>query len=119
MRLDCHGIIEPLHWAVELALEWTGDSLIEKSAALGVDPGSIAETGLGKMRAHYGHAGIIWGFFESEVRLYFFFVKSGTLDEENAMFFGETRKELLGTLPHEVPAQMAMDNDGISMREYG
>src|ERR1041385_8518599 len=42
-------------------------------------------------------------------------IEERLLDEEDRMFLGEARKELLRALPHKSPAKMAEDEDAISV----
>jgi len=45
--------------------------------------------------------------------------KNGLLDVENWSMLSEPRQDLLWTLPHEIPAQVAMDNKGaVDGRNY-
>src|SRR2546421_12998560 len=42
-------------------------------------------------------------------------IEEGLFDEEDGMLLGEARKELLRALPDEAPAQVAEDDDAVSV----
>jgi len=113
-RGDSHGIVEPLDGRVEIAIrERTAHEFLNQAASLAIDKAGVVPTPRRELQTKNCQVRKIFRTAEARYRRSEVRIRCDGLNEQDFVTFAQPRNELLGPLPHPIPAQMTMDNDWI------